>query len=36
MSRQLKVLEGPVAGSLVISTALAALRTPLILAITHG
>lgn len=29
MSRQFKVLEGPVAGSLVLSTALAALTTPL-------
>ena len=36
MSRQFKVLEGPVAGSLVISTALAALSTPLILAISHA
>ena len=35
MSRQFKVLEGPVAGSLVLSTALAALTTPLILALTH-
>lgn len=35
MSRQFKVLEGPVAGSLVISTALAALSTPLILAVTQ-
>jgi len=31
MSRQFKVLEGPVAGSLVLSTGLAALSTPLVL-----
>jgi predicted permease len=36
MSRQFKVLEGPVAGSLVLSTALAALTTPLVLALTHA
>ena len=36
MSRQFKALEGPVAGSLVLSTALAALTTPLILAMTHA
>jgi predicted permease len=36
MSRQFKVLEGPVAGSLVISTALAALTTPLVLALAHA
>lgn len=35
MSRQFNVLEGPVAASLVISTALAAMTTPLILALTH-
>lgn len=35
MSRQFKVLEGPVAGSLVLSTLLAALTTPLVLALTH-
>jgi predicted permease len=34
MSRQFKVLEGPVAGSLILSTALAALTTPLILTFT--
>ena len=31
MSRQFKTMEGPVAASLVISTALAALTTPLVL-----
>lgn len=31
MSRQFEVLEGPVAGSLILSTALAALTTPLVL-----
>ena len=36
MSRQFKALEGPVAGSLVLSTALAALTTPLILAMTDA
>lgn len=36
MSRQFKVLEGPVAGSLVLSTLLAALTTPLVLALTHS
>lgn len=36
MSRQFKVLEASVAGSLVLSTALAALSTPLIMAITHA
>ena len=35
MSKQFKVIEGPVAGSLVISTALAALTTPFVLAIIH-
>lgn len=35
MSRQFKVLEGPVATGLVLSTALSALTTPLILAVTH-
>jgi predicted permease len=34
MSRQFKVLEGPVAGSLVLSTALAAITTPLVLTLT--
>jgi hypothetical protein len=36
MSRQFKVLEGPVAGSLVLSTALAALTTPLLLALIQA
>ena len=36
MSRQFRVLEGPVAGSLVLSTALAALTTPLILTLIHA
>jgi hypothetical protein len=36
MSRQFKVLEGPVAGSLVLSTALAAPTTPMILALAHA
>ena len=36
MSRQFKVLEGPVAGSLVLSTLLAALTTPLALALTQA
>jgi len=36
MSRQFKTLEGPVAASLVLSTALAALTTPLILAMTQA
>lgn len=36
MSRQFKVLEGPVAGSLVLSTVLAALTTPLVMALTHS
>lgn len=36
MSRQFKVLEGPVAGSLVLSTAFAALTTPLILTLTQA
>ena len=31
MSRQFETLEGPVAGSLILSTALAALTTPLAL-----
>ena len=35
MSRQFKVLEGPVAGSLVLSTIFAALTTPLLLTLTH-
>jgi predicted permease len=35
MSRQFQVLEGPVASSLVLSTALAALTTPLVLTIIH-
>lgn len=34
MSRQFKALEGPVAGSLVLSTGLAALTTPLVLTLT--
>ncbi|MCK9379476.1 MAG: AEC family transporter [Sulfuritalea sp.] len=36
MSRQFKVLEGPVAGSLVLSTVLAALTTPLVMALAHA
>ncbi|MEK8087572.1 AEC family transporter [Aquabacterium sp. A3] len=36
MSRQFKVLEAPVASSLVLSTALSSLTTPLILALTRG
>jgi len=36
MSRQFKVLEGAIAGSLVISTLMAALSTPLVLALTQG
>ncbi|HRE17428.1 MAG TPA: AEC family transporter [Rhodocyclaceae bacterium] len=38
MSRQFKTLQGPVAGSLVLSTGLAALTTPLILTLVtrHG
>jgi predicted permease len=36
MSRQFKVLEGPIAGSLVLSTGLAALTTPLLLALTQA
>jgi len=35
MSRQFKVIEGPVAASLVFSTALSALTTPLLLALTQ-
>ena len=35
MARQFKVLEGPVAGSLLLSTLLAALTTPLVLALIH-
>lgn len=35
MSRQFKVLEGPVAGSLVLSTGLAALTTPVVLTLIH-
>jgi malonate transporter and related proteins len=35
MSRQFKVLEGPVAGSLALSTIFAALTTPLLLTLTH-
>jgi malonate transporter len=31
MSRQFKVMEGPVAASLVLSTALASVTTPLVL-----
>lgn len=34
MSRQFKTLEGPVAGSLVLSTGLAAFTTPLVLTLT--
>jgi predicted permease len=34
MSRQFGRLEGPVAGSLVLSTGLAALTTPLVLTLT--
>lgn len=36
MSRQFRVLEGPVASSLVLSTGLAALTTPLALTLTGG
>lgn len=36
MSRQFKILEGPVAGSLVLSTVLAALTTPLVMALTQS
>jgi len=36
MSRHFRVLEGPVAGSLVLSTVFAALTTPLVLALTHA
>ncbi|MBK7956029.1 MAG: AEC family transporter [Candidatus Accumulibacter sp.] len=36
MSRQFKTLEGPVASSLVLTTALAALTTPLLLTLTGG
>lgn len=36
MSMQFKTLQGPVAGSLVLSTALAALTTPLILTLLAG
>lgn len=36
MSRQFRTLEGPVAGSLVLSTGLAALTTPLVLTLTAG
>jgi len=36
MSRQFKALEGPVAGSLVLSTIFAALTTPLVLTLTHS
>lgn len=36
MSRQFKVLEGPVAGSLLLSTLLTALTTPLALALVHS
>jgi len=35
MSRQFEVLEGPVAGSLILSTGLAALTTPLVLTLTQ-
>jgi len=36
MSRQFKILEGPVAGSLVLSTGLAALTTPVVLTLIQG
>jgi predicted permease len=36
MSRQFKVLEGAVAGSLVISISIAALTTPLILTLVQA
>ena len=36
MSRQFGVLEGPVAGSLVLSTGLAALTTPVVLTLIQG
>lgn len=36
MSRQFKTLEGPVAGSLLLSTLLAALTTPLVMTATHA
>jgi hypothetical protein len=36
MSRQFNILAGSVAASLLISTALAAATTPLILALTAG
>ena len=36
MSRQFKTLEGPVASSMVLSTALAALTTPLALTLLGG
>ena len=36
MSRQFNTLEGPVASSLVLSTALAALTTPLLMTLTGG
>lgn len=36
MSRQFNALEGPVASSLVLSTALAAATTPIVLALTGG
>jgi malonate transporter and related proteins len=36
MSRQFKVMEGPVAASLVLSTALSAVTTPLALALLTG
>ena len=35
MSRQFEVLEGPVAGSLILSTGLAALTTPVVLTLIH-
>lgn len=34
MSRQFKAIEGPIAGSLILSTILSALTTPLVLALT--
>jgi hypothetical protein len=36
MSRQFDALGGPIASSLVLSTALAAVTTPIMLALTAG
>ena len=36
MSRQFGVLEGPIASSLLLSTALAALTTPVVLTLGRG